>query len=163
MVKYFIIALSAIVTVGMTASSALSFGENVLAATGQYTFFIKPDPCAPITYYQKMVPCVAKEIVPVPRRVSQTYPVPVPAIRGMRTRITQSPVGLACGQDHCIECFPKPSTTMMSKDMVVPRMIPVRVPGVEIVPREVTRRVMLPQWFEVVEEQIPPKEVRKIQ
>jgi hypothetical protein len=52
---------------------------------------------------------------------------------------------------------------MMSKDMVVPRMLPVRVPSVEIVPREVTRRVMLPQWFEVVEEQIPPKEVRKLQ
>jgi hypothetical protein len=32
----------------------------------------------------------------------------------------------------------------------------------EFVPREITRRVMLPQWFAVTEEVKPPRQIRKV-
>ncbi|MBI5251413.1 MAG: hypothetical protein HY912_18145 [Desulfomonile tiedjei] len=162
MLKAFTVVMSTIVFSAAIAAPAFSYGENILAATGQYTFFIKPEPGSCTTYYQKMVPCVAKDIVPVPKRVSQTYPVPVPSIRNIPTVIHETPVGCACGAGPCVECFPRPSVRNASKEAILPRMVPVRVPGVEFVPREVTRRVMLPQWFAVTEEPLPPKQVRKI-
>ncbi len=162
MLKAFAVVFSMLIFSTAVAGPAFSFGENILAATGQYTFFIKPQPGSHTTYYQKMVPCVAKDIVPVPKRVSQTYPVPVPSIRNMPTVMHETPVGAACGAGPCIDCFPKPSVKNASKEMILPRMVPVRVPGVEFVPREVTRRVMLPQWFAVTEEILPPKQVRKV-
>ena len=61
--------------------SAKAMGEDVLAQTGQYTFFIKPHPGACMTYNQKMVPCVATQTIPIPRPVVQTYPVPFPVKR----------------------------------------------------------------------------------
>lgn len=162
MLKAIVVVVSAIVFSAAVAAPAFSFGENILAATGQYTFFIKPDPVSHTTYYQKMVPCVVKDVVLVPKRVSQTYPVPVPATRNMPTVIHETPVGCALGASPCVECFPKPSVRNASKEVIVPRMMPVRVPGVEYVPREVTRKVMLPQWFAVSEDLRPPSQVRKV-
>jgi hypothetical protein len=162
MLKAFAVLISTLIFSIGAVAPAFSFGENVLAATGQYTFFIKPDPCSHTTYYQKMVPCVAKDVVPVPKRISQTFPVPLPSVRNMPTVLHEDPVGAACGAGPCVDCFPKPSVRNASKEVIMPRMVPVRVPGVEYVPREITRRVMLPQWFAVTEELLPPKQVQKV-
>jgi hypothetical protein len=162
MLKALAVVVSTIIFSGALASPACSYGEDILAATGQYTFFIKPHPGSHTTYYQKMVPCVAQEVLQVPRRIAPVFPVPVPSVRRMPTVITETPVGCAAGAGDCVECFPKPSVKNASADVVAPRMVPVRVPGVEYVPKLVTRRVMLPQWFEVTEQPMPPKEVRKV-
>jgi hypothetical protein len=144
------------------ASQALAFGEAVLAHTGQYTFFIKPDPTSCITYYQKMVPCVAEHTIPVPRRVAPVYPFPVPAAQRQRVMIDERPVGCADGAGPCLECYPKAVHKQGVKDIVVPRIVPVRVPGIEIVPKTVNRRIMRPQWFEVTETPLPPRPIGKV-
>jgi hypothetical protein len=146
----------------MGVSSALAAGEDIMAKSGQYTFFIKPDPCAPITYYQKLVPCVVRETIPVPRRVWLSYQVPVPAAQRIPVTVTETPVGCAGGPDQCAQCFPQASSRPGTKEVWGPRMVTVRVPDVVFTPREVTRKVMLPQWFAVTEEPRPPQKVRKV-
>ncbi|HMK34991.1 MAG TPA: hypothetical protein VK463_07995 [Desulfomonilaceae bacterium] len=140
-------------------SQAFPFGEDILALSGQYTFFIKPVPGSNVTYYQKMVPCTATDECPVPRRVAPVFPVPVSQVRNQPVTRTEIPVGCAEGCSDCIKCRPRPSTSAGVGEMVVPRMVPFPVPGVEPVPRTITRKIMLPQWFEVREES---KEVRKV-
>ncbi|MBI4964786.1 MAG: hypothetical protein HY913_16035 [Desulfomonile tiedjei] len=144
------------------ASQACAFGEDILALTGQYTFFIKPDPCSNTTYYQKLVPCLAEETVPVPRPTVRVYPVPVPAPQRLPIIVSESPVGCAEGSGPCVQCFPQASSKPGSKQVLGPRPLPVPVPGTEIVPRHVTRPVLRPQWFAVTEIPAPPRPVRKV-
>ena len=163
MPRNFSLALSLIVLSAALASSAYAFGEDILACTGQYTFFIKPDPTSHVTYYQKMVPCVETKTIPKPRRIVETYPVPLPATRKLPVLLSETPVVCPDGEDPCVECFPKPSAKSAFKDVVVPRIVPVRVPGLVSEPRTVTRRIMRPQWFAVEEiEKAPPRKIRKI-
>ncbi len=143
-------------------SQALAFGEDMLGLTGQYTFFIRPVPGWDVTFYQKMVPCVAQENLPVARRVVQTYPLPIPAMQRQPITITETPVGCAQGSGPCVECRPMPSCTPGSKDVPTPMVVPVGVPGIELAPQCVTRPVMLPQWFAVTEEPRNPRKVSKV-
>lgn len=158
--RHFPFLLVALASVAMT-SQAWSFGEDVLACTGQYTFFIKPDPTSCITYYQKMVPCVAEHTIPVPRPVAPVYPVPVPRGQKQRVLVTERPVGCAEGAGPCVTCFPRTVHRPGVQDVIVPRMVPVPVPGIDIVPVSVTRPVMRPQWFEVTESPMPPRRIGK--
>jgi hypothetical protein len=151
----------ALFAVAMT-SQAMAFGEAVLAHTGQYTFFIKPEPASCITYYQKMVPCVAEHTIPVPRAVAPVYPLPVPVGQKQRVMISERPVGCADGSGPCVQCFPKEVCKPGVKEVTVPRMVPVPIPGIDIVPVTVTRPVMRPQWFEVTESPLPPKPIGKV-
>jgi hypothetical protein len=163
MLRNFSSALSLIVLSAVLASSAYGLGEDILAHTGQYTFFIKPDPTSHVTFYQKMVPCVKTKIIPVARRIVETYPVPVPVTRKLPVLLSETPVGCDDGADPCIECFPKPSTRSAFKDVVAPRMVPARIPSLVVEPRAVTRRIMLPQWFAVEEiPKPPPRKIRKV-
>jgi hypothetical protein len=157
--KLFIIGL--VLSVGVS-SSAFAMGEEVLAKTGQYTFFINPCPTSGMTYYQKMVPCVIKETVQVPRRVFQNYPVPVPVRQQVPTLITEAPVGCPVGACDEATCYPRPSQSAGRREIWGPRMVTVRVPDVQFTPREITRKVMLPQWFAVTEEPRPPRKIRKV-
>jgi len=141
---------------------AYAFGEDILAHTGQYTFFIKPDPGSCSTYYQKMVPCLAKETVPVPRPTVRVYPVPVPMPQKRPIIISESPVGCADGSGPCVECFPQASCIPDRKEVMVPQPIPAPVPGTEIVPQCITRPVLRPQWFAVTEFPAPPQPIRKV-
>ncbi len=141
---------------------AHAFGEGILAHTGQYTFFIKPDPCSNVTYYQKLVPCLAEETIPVPRPAMRVYPVPVPRPQRQPIMISETPVGCAEGAGKCLECFPQASTARGSKQVMAPQPIAVPVAGIEFVPRHVTRRVLRPQWFEVTEIPAPPQPIRKV-
>lgn len=143
-------------------SQALSFGEDILAFSGQYTFFIRPEPASGITYYQKMVPCVAEETIPVPRRIAPVFPLPVPVGRRQPVTIFERPVGCAEGAEKCVQCFPRAVSKRGTVEVIGPRMIPVAVPGIEIAPRTMTRRVMRPQWFEVTESPLPPRPIRKV-
>ncbi len=143
-------------------SAALAMGEGVLAKTGQYTFFLNPCPTSCMTYYQKMVPCVIKETIPVPRRVLQNYMVPVPVRRKVPTLITEAPVGCPEGASPCATCYPKPSQRYGNREIWGPRMMAVRVPVVQFTPKEITRRGMFPQWFAVTEEPRPPRKIRKV-
>lgn len=142
----------------MLAGTAFAFGEDILAATGQYTFFIKPCPQTNTTYYQKMVPCVLRDTIQVPKTVVDSYPLPIPSVRGIPIVRHEQPVGCALGSSPCIECAPKPSSSPDVLTSVVPRMVNVRIPSVVPAPKEITKRVKLPQWFAVTEE---PKPIRK--
>ncbi|GEM_PF-618729 len=142
--------------------SAFAFGEDVLAHTGEYTFFIKPKPGSCVTYRQRMVPCMIKEHVPVPLKTSRTYPVPVPENRRHRLAIIERPVGCAKDSGPCVRCFPRCYLERSSRTKVHPRMLPVRVSGTVIAPGCVTRRIMRPQWYEVWERPVPPRPVRKV-
>lgn len=157
--KFWIVVLSLTFCSISLASQALAFGEDMLALTGQYTFFIRPVPGWDVTYYQKLVPCVAQETVPVARRVVQTYPLPIPRMQRQPITITETPVGCAQGAGPCVECSPRPSSRPATKDVAGPAIVRVGVPGIEVTPKCVTRRVMLPQWFAVTEH---PRELRKI-
>jgi len=141
---------------------AYGFGEDMLARTGQYTFFIKPEPGSCTTYYQKMVPCVVKETIMVPRKVVNTYPVPVASVRREPVMITHTPVGCPEGSGPCVQCSPRPSCYNTTKEVIVPRMVRTPVTETVFVPKCVTRRVMLPQWFEVTEQPVRPKVIRKV-
>lgn len=156
MPRNFSSALSVILLSAVLASSAYAFGEDILARTGQYTFFIKPDPTSHVTYYQKMVPCVKRKTIPVARRIYETYPVPIPVTRRLPMVLSETPVFCEDGPGPHTRCFPRPSSRSASKDVPVPRMVPVRVPGLAIEPKDVTRRIMLPQWFAVEEIPKPP-------
>ncbi len=148
----------------MSASSAVAFGEDVLAVTGEYTFFIRPDPMACITYHKKLVPCVARETVPVPQRYTQTYPIPVPARREVPAIVKETPVGCAEGSGPCVDCYPQCSHTPGMIAVKVPQIVPVDIPFVRFNPQCVTRKVMLPQWFAVEElPKPPPQKVRSVQ
>lgn len=141
------------------SSAALAEGEAILALTGQYTFFIKPDPGSCETYYQKMVPCVLEEHIPVTHRVLPAYPVPFSSRRGVPVLRSEIPVGCADGSGPCVQCFPRPSCTPATHDMVVPVPGRVSVPDLVIRPKTVTTRVMRPQWFKVREDPRPPRKV----
>lgn len=159
--------LSAIVFVVLLAAFATApghaVGEDFLALQGQYTFFIQPDPTSHVTYYQRLVPCIETKTVPIPRRIVETFPVPVPDRRRQPIIVSETPVGCAEGSGPCVECFPRPSTRPGVKEVTVPRYLPVRVPGIAMVPRDVTRRVMRPQWFAVRElPKPPPAKIRKV-
>jgi hypothetical protein len=133
-----------------------------LAHSGQYTFFIKPEPGSCITYYQKMVPCIAEETIPVPRPVAPAYPVPIPIGQRQPVMISERPVGCAEGSGPCLKCFPQALSKRDVKEVIAPQVIPVPVPGIDIVPRHVERPVLRPQWFEVTESPLPPQPVRKV-
>jgi hypothetical protein len=137
-------------------------GEDILAQSGQYTYFIKPCPGSCLTYYQRMVPCVATETIPVPTQVIRTYQIPVPAKLTVPTMVSEAPVGCAEGQGPCVTCCPKPSCHPGSKDLWGPRMMTVRVPEVHFTPKCVTRNIMLPQWFAVTEQPCRPQKVKKV-
>ncbi len=129
-----------------------ALGEDVLAATGQYTFFIKPR-CGPnATYYQKMVPCVITEECPIPVPVVDRYGVPYPDTRKQRVTRHEIPLGCALGQKPCIDCFPKPSRVNGFRDVVVPGNIPVAIGSYAPKPNTTVRPIMLPQWFAVYED-----------
>ncbi|MEW6532606.1 MAG: hypothetical protein AB1473_17380 [Thermodesulfobacteriota bacterium] len=145
------------------AGSALAFGEEILAAKGEYTFFIKPDPKSCVTYYQKMVPCVKNETVIIPRKFEQTFPHPVLARQKERVLVTETPVGCAEGSGPCVHCFPQPTCRPETRAPVVPRIVPVNVVTVVPEPICVPRRIKLPQWFAVEEHPLPPPvKVRKV-
>jgi hypothetical protein len=160
--KFWMVILSLSFISLSLASQALAFGEDMLALTGQYTFFIRPVPGWDVTFYQKLVPCVAQETVPVARRVVQTYPLPIPKMQRQPVTITETPVGCAQGAGPCVECTPMPSSRPATKDVVAPAIVPVGVPGIEVTPKCVTRPVMLPQWFAVTEEPKNPRKVSKV-
>lgn len=145
-----------------SAGAGWAAGEEVLGRTGRYVFFIKPDPCSDVTYYQKLVPCVAEETIYVPRRVFPVYHVPEPIRRRQAVLVTETPVGCALGEGPCVECFPKPTERRETREVWLPRPLEVRVPTVEWVPKKITKRIMLPQWFAVHEQPVPTPLVRKI-
>jgi hypothetical protein len=160
--KFLLLVFSTILVTVATVPAAHAFGEDVLACTGQYTFFIKPDPNCPDTYIQKMVPCIAKKVIPVPRRVVHTFPVPIPVKKRIPVIVTETPVGCAKGEGPCVKCFPPCTKRRGIKEVVVPGMRPVPIRGIVPTPICVTRRIMRPQWFKVTETPVPPKPVRKI-
>jgi len=137
--------------------SANAMGEDVLSLTGQYTFFINPHPGSCMTYYQKMVPCVATKTIPIPRSVVQRYPLPFPVKQGLPIVISEEPVGCAANCAPCVECYPKPSSKRGVKEIWPPQIKPVPISGPEFIPRQVTNRIMLPQWFLVTEHPVPPR------
>ena len=147
---------------GILPSVVSAEGEAILALTGQYTFFITPEPGSCETYYQKMVPCVLTETVPVPRRVVPVYPLPVSGKRGVPTLRSEFPVGCADGSGPCLECFPKPTCRPAIQNVVVPVIKQVPVPGLEIQPKCVKKRILRPQWFKVKDDPRPNKRPRKV-
>ncbi len=154
-----VVSLAALIS----SSPALAMGEDILALTGRYTFFIKPDPTSHVTFYQKMVPCVEEKTVGIPRTVVETYGLPIPFPRRERVLVTETPVGHAKASGPCVQCFPSPVCKAEIKDVIVPRVVPVQVPGVILQPKCVPRRLMSPQWFAVEEHPMPPRgPVRKV-
>jgi hypothetical protein len=141
---------------GATAQCA-AFGEDVLAASGQYTFFIKPRCGTNATYYQKMVPCVLTEELPTARLITPVYGVPVPDQRKQGIVRTETPVGCAQGSRPCAECFPRETRTTDFVDRQFPVMIPSVMPTWVPDPQIARRPVMLPQWFMVTEEAKAPR------
>ncbi len=146
----------------LSPHSAKAMGEGVLAQTGQYTFFIKPQPGSHMSYYQKLVPCVAAETVSIPRPAVQRYPLPYPVKRYLPVIISEKPVGCAAKAGSCIECYPLESSRSERKEIWPPNIKPVRIRTPEFYPREVTRRILLPQWFSVTEYPLPPRPPAKI-
>ncbi len=147
--------------VTLSNQAVMAYGEDVLAHTGEFTFFIKPEPGSCRTYTQKMVPCVEKKTVPQERLINQTYPVPIPGSVTKPTLITETPMGRK-GKPGCLQCFPKSSIQRSAKKMVAPRIIPVNVKGVLLSPKCVSRKIMKPVWFEFYEKPAPPKRPTKV-
>jgi hypothetical protein len=160
MPKKSVVLFLVVLACGILPSVASAEGEAILALTGQYTFFIAPDPGSCETYYQKMVPCVLTETVPVPRRVVPVYPLPVSRKRSVPTLRSEIPVG--CVNGPCLECFPRPTCRPATQNVVVPVTKPVRIPSLEIQPKCVKKRIMRPQWFKVKDDPRPNKRPRKI-
>jgi len=144
--------------------SANAMGEDVLAHTGQYTFFVKPHPGACMTYHERMVPCVATQTVPISRPVVQTFPVPFPVKRSLPVVASEKPVGCAFGAGPCVECYPHPSSRPGVKEIWPPELVPVSIASPAFAPHHVTRKIVLPQWFLVTEHPVAPfpKPVRKL-
>lgn len=159
MQRRFLAFLIALVLSIAFSGYAMAFGEDVLAATGQYTFFIKPYPGCPLTYYQKMVPCKMKQTVFRSNPIVERYPVPVPKRGGRPVIVTETPAGWSdC--DSCIECFPKPLQYRGRGEALLSRNVPIPVTFDMITPKTVERRVRRPQWFAVEEKPIPSKRRR---
>jgi hypothetical protein len=144
--------------------SVKAMGEDVLAQTGQYTFFINPHPGSCMIYYQKMVPCVATETIPIPRPLVQTYPAPFPVKRRVPVVVSEEPVGCAVGAGPCVECYPHPSCRPETKEIWPPEIMPVSITSPAFTPRHVTRKIIRPQWFLVTEHPVlpVPKPIRKL-
>ena len=70
--------------------------------------------------------------------------------------IEETPLGTPHNMSPCIECFPKPICRPGRKDVVVPMVVNVGVPGMQITPKCVSRRIKLPQWFMIKEHPKPP-------
>jgi hypothetical protein len=143
---------------------AIATGEAVLAQTGQYTFFINPHPGSCMIYRQEMVPCVATQTIPIPRRVVETYPVPFPVKRKAPVVVSQEPVGCAFGAGPCVECYPQPSRHKETREIWPPGIKPVSITSPAFTPRHVTRKITRPQWFLVTEHPVMPfpKPIRKV-
>ncbi len=156
-------ALLGLVFVIAGVANAVAFGEGVLAQTGQYTFFIKPDPCSPVTLYQRMVPCVKRECKPIPRTVVENHIVPVPSERRHRMGLKEIPVGCPKGLNKCETCFPQPRQYAGWKRMMVPKGMRVPVKTTIYQPRIIDRRTTRPQWFAVTPDNRPiQKTIRKV-
>ncbi len=163
MTRGLLLILCAVVLAVTAPGPVLAVGERILAMTGQYTFFIKPDPTSCVTYHQKMVPCVEEKTIPHVRK--RYVPIPYPVAAKDRQGVLRSEIPLGTPKDvsPCIECFPRPECRPGVKDCVVPRIVPVPVPFDDIQPRCVTKRIMLPQWFKVEDHpKPPPRKVRKV-
>ncbi len=130
-------------------------GEDTLALTGEYTFFLKQVPGCTPTFYQKMVPCVEKICEPVPRRVVHTYPVPVPVRQKIPTLVCETPLGCAQGEGPCLRCMPPCTKRVEIKECVVPQITPVQFNDVAFDRRTIRRPTMRPQWFQVSESPMP--------
>jgi hypothetical protein len=143
----------ALVVGAMSCGAAHAVGEDILAHSGQYTFFVKPNPCAPVTYHQKTVPCMVTRDVPTVRMRQVTYHLPVPLIVGRRVMIRETPIACPADRDPCVRCLPKVSTHPGVGTTVEPRPARVQFTDPVVVPQCVTRRVNLPRWFMV--EEIP--------
>jgi hypothetical protein len=77
--------------------------------------------------------------------------------------IEETPLGTPHGVSPCIECFPRPSCRPGRKDVIVPLVVDIRVPGVDIRPKCVSRKIRLPQWFMIKEHPKPPsRKVTKV-
>lgn len=137
-------------------------GEGILALTGQYTFFIRPQCGFGETYYQKLVPCRLEETIQIPRVVTPRFLVPHASIRGAPVMRNEIPVGCAQGAGPCLECFPKPTRRPAVNPGVVPIMAPVAVKDLEFREKHVVRRVLRPQWFKVTDEPRPLRKVSKV-
>jgi hypothetical protein len=151
MSRFFAQLSCALVVGALSCGAAHAVGEDILAHTGQYTFFVKPNPCVPVTYHQKTVPCRVTRTAPMVRIRQAAYYLPVPVIAGQRTMIRETPIACPGDADPCVACFPKVSRTPGLSEAPVPRPVRVRFPEVDIVPQCVTRRVNLPRWFMVEE------------
>ncbi|MEW6348796.1 MAG: hypothetical protein AB1646_07010 [Thermodesulfobacteriota bacterium] len=149
--------LTAFLLIAVTLATPMAHaeGEGILALSGEYTFFLKPLPGCTPTYYQKMVPCVERICEPVPRRVVQTYPVPVPSRRRVPTLVCETPLGCAKGEGDCLKCFPPCTKRVELKECVAPRIVPTEFQDVVFERRIVCRPTMRPQWFEVNEHPMP--------
>ncbi len=145
-----------IFSIALLPFSVKAMGEDVLAHTGQYTFFITPHPGACMTYYQKMVPCVAAKTIPIPRPVVQTYPLPFPVKQKLPVVVSEKPVGCAANADSCVECYPQPSYKPGVTEVWPAQIKPVRISSPEFTPRPVTRKIVMPQWFLVTDHPVPP-------
>ena len=156
------VLLCAILTVLAFSGTARPEGEGILAMTGQYTFFIRPDCGSGETYYQKLVPCRLEKTVPIARVVTPKYLVPHASIRGVPVMRNETPVGCAKGAGPCVECFPKPTRRPAINSAVVPIPAPVRIRDLQFRPKTVVKRVLRPQWFKVTDEPRPLRKVRKI-
>lgn len=136
-------------------SGAQGYGEDVLALTGQYTFFVRPHPGQPITYYQKAVPCVSRKSVQNLRSHHATVHVPYGAKRRQPIIVVETPLPMGHGPNQSISCFPKPRQHSMWRDVRVPETRPTRVLIRQPSSRMASRRIVLPYWFEVREEPRP--------
>ena len=159
--KYASTIVIVVVSYLMCAQSVFSYGEDLLAHTGEYTFFITPNPVTCVTYRKRLVPCVVKETIPVAQRYAMTYPIPFPGKQRVPVVVQETPVGCAAGSGPCTTCTPKCFTSSGILYKKTPRIIPVTITGKRYMPQCVTKRVMLPQWYVVEEFPKPPP--RKIQ
>lgn len=137
------------------SSVAQGYGEGVLALTGQYTFFVKPYPGQPITHYQKVVPCVSRKSLQNLRPHYTTVHVPYGARRKQPIIVVETPLSMGHGPDPSITCLPKPRQHSMWTDVEVPRTRPTRVRILAPSSSMVSRRIVMPYWFEVREELRP--------
>lgn len=162
MPRFLIVPLCAAVLIVAFTGAVTAEGEGILAMTGQYTFFIRPECGSGETYYQKLVPCRLEETIPVPVPVTPKFLVPHASIRGVHVMRSEIPVGCAEGAGPCLECFPKPIRYPAVNPAVIPITPPVGVRDLEFRPMTVIRTVWKPQWFKVVDEVKDPRKAGKV-
>lgn len=153
MSRFLALSCCALVVGALSYGPAHAVGEDILARSGQYTFFVKPNPCVPVTYYQRTVPCRVTRNVPAVRTMQVPYYLPVAAIADRRTIIRETPIACPMDSDPCVQCSPRMTRRPGMAAVAAPRPVRVGVTEVVIVPKCVTRRVNLPRWFMV--EEIP--------